>query len=100
MLDGVKVFQSLIGELKTYSKEIDGIQFSEFQSLIGELKTVFLLLSPESQDEFQSLIGELKTFNKKKRNLKTILVSIPHRRAKNYKQMKLYYFKNPSFNPS
>ena len=57
-----RLFQSLIGRLKTQSEEIPGLAVEEFQSLIGRLKTnAKTHLDKFYQPKFQSLIGRLKT---------------------------------------
>ena len=76
-------FQSLIGELKTLRQCRFILCYLLFQSLIGELKTWIVGGKMFELKKFQSLIGELKTsFLKPLVNIH-LLVSIPHRRAKN-----------------
>ncbi len=58
--------------------------FFEFQSLIGELKTDLESIIEKGYKGFQSLIGELKTMFSLNLFLQPLLVSIPHRRAKNF----------------
>ena len=56
-----RMFQSLIGRLKTTMHKIDDADLVLFQSLIGRLKTHFDDAVVALFVEFQSLIGRLKT---------------------------------------
>ena len=56
-----KLFQSLVGTLKTYCTWNEHVTITRFQSLVGTLKTGKTALTGRTIHMFQSLVGTLKT---------------------------------------
>ena len=77
------VFQFLIGTLKTEKILAPERRVLGFQFLIGTLKTLEKTCSVLDEKMFQFLIGTLKTNRCKRKTNTAVLVSIPHRYAKN-----------------
>ena len=77
------MFQFLIGTLKTGHFARKTAPTAGFQFLIGTLKTFEMMEGVEAWEEFQFLIGTLKTRWTETYCCYIVLVSIPHRYAKN-----------------
>ena len=74
-----RMFQSLIGRLKTDRGVLTADRVRAFQSLIGRLKTTGGIADRACRTEFQSLIGRLKTQPLQQLSVELARVSIPHR---------------------